>query len=134
MKKGKRLVRATLEKTKQGVMSVVVTKQRTYKVKCGLPKSEITIPKDASPSSHPECFCKTVRQDSVEDLALEVHKLLDSTVQIRSRMGGSTGKAFRDYFWTGLGLRLVRAPLSDNRPLLTHEQLTHVSARLIHIG
>jgi hypothetical protein len=133
MKKGKRLVRATLEKTKQGVMSVVVTKQRTYKVKFGMPKSEITIPKDASPSTNPECFCKTVRQDSVEDLALEVHKLHDNTICIRSKLGGSTGKAFRDYFWTGRSLRLVRAPLNDDRPLLTYEQTVDIGRTLIRL-
>jgi hypothetical protein len=128
----RKLTKLNTHRTKDGFVLLVDTYERTYAVKLGGHKSEMEIPKDATPETQPQCYRRKVHMKEAVKVTFEITRTPLSL--LIKKKEGATFKPCRDYEWTGLGLRMKRAPLSDDRPVLSHEQATDISRHLIHIN
>jgi hypothetical protein len=126
-------VKKSIQKIPHGIKLEVLSTERTYEVKFGGKKAEMSIPENANPTTNPECFTKKVRQKEAAAVVFDVYKMETLPGLIIRRKFGSSSKEYRTYEWTGRTLRMTRSNLADDRPMLTHEQLTDISRHLIHI-
>jgi hypothetical protein len=126
-------VKKSIQKIQHGIKLEVLSTERFYEVKFGMHKAEMKIPENANPTTNPECFTKKVRQKEATAVVFDVFKMQTLPYLIIRRQFGSSSKEYRTYEWTGKTLRMTRSTLADDRPILTHEQLTDIARHLIHV-
>lgn len=126
-------VKKSIQKIPHGIKLEVLSTERFYEAKFGMPKAEMAIPENATPASNPECFTKRVRQKEATAIVFDVFKMEALDGLIIRRKFGSSSKEYRTYEWTGKTLRMTRSTLADDRPMLTHEQCVDIARHLIHV-